>query len=256
MRSARQRRSEPALVGGVEHVAARATAPPGSATVSRHRGGRARTASATDGAASLRCRDAGRRPAPPRLEPYGRVTASRTPSTERLGRAERAAEAASPTVKPQAARLAARRHVPARRSPPASSWSCSPRRGAAGSAPAVFAVTAAAAVRHRRAVYHRGTWSPAGRRRAQAARPRQHLPAHRRHLHAVRAAAAPRRRRRGRCCCDRLDAAPLGGVLFRVLLGRRAALALHADLHRARLGGGVLPRPTSASAGGAAVRHR
>ena len=36
-------------------------------------------------------------------------------------------------------------------------------------------------------------------------------------------------------------AGALAGIAFRVLLGRRAALALHARLHRARLGRGVLP---------------
>ena len=85
-----------------------------------------------------------------------------------------------------------------------------------------------------------GSWGPRTLRRAQAARPRQHLPDHRRHLHAVRR----------RCCCPTGPARTLLWLVWggrrrrrRVpgALGRRAALALRAGLHRARLGRGGLP---------------
>ncbi len=48
-----------------------------------------------------------------------------------------------------------------------------------------------------------------------ALRPRQHLRAHRRHLHALRP-AVPRRLGRARRCCSSCGRAAIGGVLFRV----------------------------------------
>ena len=75
----------------------------------------------------------------------------------------------------------------------------------------------------------------------QALRPRQHLPAHRRLLHAVRAAAA-RGRAAGRVLLSiGLGRRPSLGVAVPGVLGRRTALALRADLHRHGLGRGVLP---------------
>ena len=88
--------------------------------------------------------------------------------------------------------------------------------------------------------------------RSCALRPRQHLPAHRRHLHAVHAPPA-RRRSAGHAAARSSGAAPLLGVVVPGLLDRRAALALHPDLRRARLGGGLLRRPTSRPQRGAAV---
>ena len=67
---------------------------------------------------------------------------------------------------------------------------------------------------------------PAHQGAAQALRPLQHLPHHRRHLHAVRGRAA-RRPTRPRMLLHRLGAAPRRRAVPRVL-GRRAALALHA----------------------------
>ena len=60
-----------------------------------------------------------------------------------------------------------------------------------------------------------GNWSPRGSRRAQAPGPLQHLPDHRRHLHALRAAAAARRGSSGRCCSI-VWVGAIAGVLFRV----------------------------------------
>ena len=55
------------------------------------------------------------------------------------------------------------------------------------------------------ALYHRFDWEPEDQGRPQAHRPREHLPADRRHLHADRGAraAAPTRR----CCCSRSSGA-------------------------------------------------
>ena len=77
------------------------------------------------------------------------------------------------------------------RSPPASSWSRSRRRTKARVGAAVFAVTAALLF-GTSARLPPGHVVAAARRAAQAAGPLQHLPDHRRHLHAVRAAAAAR----------------------------------------------------------------
>ena len=74
----------------------------------------------------------------------------------------------------------------------------SPPAGAARSRPPVYAVGLHAAVRRQRASTTAATGARA-RGGPAAARPRQHLPDHRRHLHAVRRAAA-RRRGGGRCC--------------------------------------------------------
>ncbi len=88
------------------------------------------------------------------------------------------------------------------------------------------------------AVYHTGTWSPRVWAVAAADGSRQHLRAHRWLLHAVQPDPA-RRHAAGR--------AAVGGLGRRHprravpgVLDRRAALALHPDLHRPRLGGGVL----------------
>ena len=63
----------------------------------------------------------------------------------------------------------------------------------------VYAVTAALLFGVS-AIYHRGHWSPRTARRAQAPRPRQHLPDHRRHLHAVQPCSCSHGGRRTRCC--------------------------------------------------------
>ena len=81
---------------------------------------------------------------------------------------------------------------------------------------------------------------PAGVAVPAALRPRQHLPADRRQLHAVHAAAAD-----GTDRVVLLSVVWTGavlGVLFRVFWNDAPALALHPDLHGARLGGGVLLR--------------
>ena len=64
--------------------------------------------------------------------------------------------------------------------------------------PAIFAATAALLFGIS-ALYHRGTWSPRAERPAQAAGPLEHLPDHRRHLHAVRASCCCRRHGGARC---------------------------------------------------------
>ena len=141
------------------------------------------------------------------------------------------------------ARLAAPRHVP---------------RGAArrASSSIVFAGSVRGRPRRlhgqrRAALRHLGRLppghlGPAGRRRPPAVRPLEHLPHHRRHLHAVRRAAAGRRRPAG--APDHLGRRPRRRALPR-LLGRRAPLALHAALHRARLGRRLLRRPVLARGG-------
>ncbi|CAA9361155.1 MAG: FIG01964566: Predicted membrane protein, hemolysin III homolog, partial [uncultured Nocardioidaceae bacterium] len=73
-----------------------------------------------------------------------------------------------------------------------------------------------------------------------ALRPRQHLPAHRRQLHAVHPADGGGARTGG--AVERRVGRGTGRDGLPVALDRRAALALRADLHRAGLGSGVLHR--------------
>ena len=75
---------------------------------------------------------------------------------------------------------------------PASCWSCCPRPPSTRVGSAVFAASALCCCSRVSAIYHRGTLVPADDAVAAPARPRQHLPADRRHLHAVHAAAARR----------------------------------------------------------------
>ena len=91
-------------------------------------------------------------------------------------------------------------------------------------AAAVFSRHRLAAVRHLRGLPPRQLVA-AGRRRAQADGPLQHLPHHRRHLHAVRPAAAPRPGQHH--AAHRVDRRHRRRAVPRVL-GRRPALALHA----------------------------
>ena len=82
------------------------------------------------------------------------------------------------------------------------------------------------------AVYHRGTWGPRGGP-AQAPRPLEHLPHHRRHLHALRGHPAARRP---------------GATAAIGHLGRRLAGCSSASSGSARRAGST-PRSTSPSAG-------
>ena len=105
---------------------------------------------------------------------------------------------------------------------------------------AAVAFSVAAVLSETSAVYHRGNWSPPGGRRARADGPLQHLPHHRRQLHALRARTAggpgadDAAHRVARC-------AP--GVLFRVFWVGAPRWLYTPGLRRARVGRGVLPRP-------------
>ena len=134
---------------------------------------------------------------------------------------------------------------------PASSWSRSRRRTKARVAAAVFALTAALLFGTSARLPPGHVVAAAGGR-PQAPGPLQHLPDHRRHLHAVRAAAAARGGSPARCCSSS-GPAPSAGVALPRLLGRSAALALHPDLPRARLGRRLLPPRPLYRGGGAAV---
>ena len=65
------------------------------------------------------------------------------------------------------------------------------------------------------ALYHRGNWGPRGDGDPAPARPRQHLPDHRGHLHAAHDAAAARRQAAARCC-GWSGRGALAGIAFRV----------------------------------------
>ena len=140
--------------------------------------------------------DSRRRPSDPchRLAPAPRARQARSPRAHgRHARCRRveSAHARDPAraAKPQAARLAARRAVPARAGRRHRPDRCSRRTGPRARRPPSSRVTAALLFGVS-ALYHRGTLGPAGGGGAAAPRPRQHLPDHRRHA-----------TRRSRCCC-------------------------------------------------------
>ena len=189
-----------------------------------------------------------------RLTRADRYPSTRTTAVDAPARRRRATSSAE--VKPQAARLAARRHLPARRWPPASCWSSSPpaprrpgRRRRSSPRPRSLLFGASA----------RSTTAAPGRPRDRgvppAARPLEHLPAHRRHLHAVHAAPARRHATARRCCCDRLGRrrcwASRSGCSGSA---RRAGSTRRSTSRSAGRRSFFLPA-TSAGAGGAAVRH-